>query len=72
MRKFLQVVFSAVTPVLGVSFSILVMRSAGVFFPPALAWSAWADWVILCTLVFTSTSVMFYVARRLETVAAPG
>lgn len=64
-RKFLQIVVPATAPVLGVSFSILVMRSAGVF-PPALAWDGWADWVIMSTLVFTSTSFLYYLARRLE------
>ncbi|MBC5783153.1 hypothetical protein H8N03_09380 [Ramlibacter sp. USB13] len=65
MRKFLQIVLSAVTPVLGVSFSIAVMRAVGLF-PPVLAWEAWAEWIIMAALVFFSTSVLYGIAARLK------
>ena len=71
MTRFAQIVLSAVAPVLGVSFSILVMRSAGGGFPPALAWDAWAGWVIFSALVYTSTAVLFSVAARLGNGAQP-
>lgn len=64
MRKFIQVVVSAIAPVLGVSFAILVMRFAEVPFPPALAWESWAQWLIFCALVYMSTAFVYYVAGR--------
>ena len=65
MTRFAPIVVSAVAPVLGVMFSILVMRSAGEAFPLALARDAWADWVIFASLVHTATAFLFQVAGRL-------
>jgi len=40
-------------------------KAAGVPFPPALEWGAWAQWAVFCSVVYTCIALCFHVADRL-------
>ena len=65
MTAFTRKVASAAAPVFGVALAIAILRAAGVPFPPALEWGAWAQWAVFCSVVYTCIALCFHVADRL-------
>jgi hypothetical protein len=56
----------AVVPVLSATAAIATLFAAELPFPAAIALSAWPHWVVLAALVFTYSSVGYWLLARLS------
>lgn len=64
MKVFARKLTSAIAPVLGVCLAIALLQPAGMPFPPALAWEAWAQWAVFAAVVHACTALCMGVASR--------
>jgi len=65
MQSMLKITFQAVIPVLAAVAAFSTLAAGGLSLPIALKLSAWPQWMILASLVFTYSSIGYWAAEKI-------